>query len=139
MNEVFKEYEGKVLRLKYPGLLKIKTEEPWWALARGKKASVMIEINPIKSRTEAFARMIRDPFFSKTPGAFIERGGDFTTNNGIIGYERVSRMSETMAWAVDGRYLEKDLILIQIWTTHSEWHDGRIWRDLIDSIKVVRT
>jgi len=137
MREIFNKYEGKVLRLIYPGLLKIKSEEPWWALGRGKKASVMIELNPIESRAEAFARMIRSPFFNKTPGAFIEREGDFATNNGIKGYERVSRMSETMAWAIDGKFREREAMIIQIWTVKSEWHDGKLWRELLDSIEII--
>lgn len=139
MKEItFKEYEGKILRLIYPSLLKIKAESPqWWALARAKKANVSIEVNPIQSRVEAFARMIRNPDFTKVSGAFIEREGDFSTAKGIKGYERVARMSETMAWAIDGKFREREAMIIQMWTLKSEWHDGRPWRELLDSIEII--
>jgi hypothetical protein len=137
VKETFNNYEGKALRLKYPGLLKIKSEEPWWALARGNKASVMIELNPIESKATAFSRMIRSPHFTKTPDALIEREGEFATDMGIRGHERVSRMLETMAWNIDGKFQDRDVLIIQIWTHHNEWQDGKIWRELLDSIEIV--
>ncbi len=133
----FTEYEGTALRLRYPSFLKIKAQEPqWYAAGSRRKAGVMIEVNPSESAIEAFSRMIRSPFFTNAPGASIEREGSFSTSNGIVGHERVTRLLETMAWAVDAKFKERDIIIIQIWTTHSEWHDGRIWLDMLNSIEM---
>ena len=137
MDTTFTEYKGKVLSLRYPSFLKIKAQEPqWYAAGSRRKAGVMIEVNPSESAIEAFGRMIRSPLFSNTPGASIVREGKFCTANGIVGHERVTRMLETRGWGIDGKFKERDII-IQIWTADSEWHDGRIWLDMLNSVEMI--
>lgn len=137
MDMTFTQFEGKVLRLRYPSFLKLKTEDPWYAKRPRHHAQVLIQVNPPASAARAFARMIRSPYFAATPGASIVREGNFSTVNGIKGHERVTKMAKTMAWSVDGKFKERDVVAIQISLATEEWHDGSIWQDLLNSIEVI--
>jgi hypothetical protein len=136
MDTTFTEFEGRVLRLRYPSFLKLKTEDPWYAKGARRYAQVLIHVSPPQSTAEAFAHMIRSPNFAATPGASILRDGSFSTTKGIKGHERVTKMPETMGWFVDGKFRNRDAVTIQISVASVEWHDGSIWLDLLNSIEI---
>ena len=139
-----KEYQGRMLRLKYPEFLKTEREEPeWYAVGPKRRTTLLLRIDPEPALAEGFSRLIRNPYFTKTGGAKIDREGPFQTPNGIEGYERVTRLVnplgaiETHGWLIDGKFRGDFVLNIQIITVEKDWYDGVIWEALLNSIEIV--
>jgi hypothetical protein len=135
-----KQYEGRRIRLTYPELLTVKTADPEWsAFARKGTGAIVILLDPAPQAAKAFSRLIRNPYYTRVPGTCIVREGPFATPNGLEGHERVAEMTETMGWFLDGTFSSGQVVNIQIWSIKSEWHDGKMWKELVDSIEIVES
>ena len=128
----FKKYTGKIIRLKYPNFLRVAYAEPGWYATAKDRAGVNITINPPRVMAESFSRAIR-----RESGANYLRKGEIETHNGIRGFERVTMLNELVDWGIDAKSSAGCVIHIRIWSRIDEWHDGTIWRDLIESIEIV--
>jgi hypothetical protein len=134
------EYRGKTLVLQYPSFLKVKSPEPVWsALSAGGTSSAIVCICPPPATAEAFSRLIRNPNFTRVPDATIIREGSIITANGINGYERLSKVRDTIGWMIDGKTVNDTPINIQLWASPGDWQDGTMWEQFIDSIAVADT
>lgn len=139
-----KQYDGHILRLEYPAFLTLDKEEPeWYAVGPNARTTVLLSVDPEPALAEGFAHMIRNPFFTRSGGAKIDREGHFRTAKGIEGYERVTRLVnplgvvETRGWLVEGRFRGGHLLNIQITTVEQDWYDGTIWKAFLSSIEVI--
>src|SRR5581483_7280405 len=105
-----RKYEGRWLRFDYPDFLKIKRgESGWYAEAPKGRTTLQINVDPEPAAAEGFARLIRNPYYTKTGGAKIDREGAFKTARGLEGYERLARLVNPIGqisthwWAIEAR------------------------------------
>jgi hypothetical protein len=139
-----KEYRGPTLHLCYPEYLTISHTEPrWYAVAPKERTTAQVFIDPPPPLATSFANLIRNPYFTRSPGAFIEREGVFKTIRGIEGYERVIRLNlpnsstQTRGWFVDGLFQRRHVVNIEISAIEDDWLGGHIWRDFLESIEIL--
>lgn len=128
----FKEYTGKIIRLKYPNFLRVAYAEPGWYATAKDRAGVNITINPPRVIAESFSRAIR-----QKSNANHLRKGEIQMHNGIRGFEEVTMHNESVVWKIDAKSDMGCVIHVRIWSSNDDWHDGTIWRDLIESIEIV--
>lgn len=100
-------------------------------------------VNPDPALAEGFAQAIRNPFFTGSGGAKIDREGHFRTAKGIEGYERVTRLVnplgavETHGWSVEGTFRGGHVLNIDITTVEQDWYSGTIWEAFLNSIEIL--
>ena len=135
-----KQHDGQHLRLTYPAFLKVKMDEPKWsAFAPKQTGAITILLDPPAPLAEAFQRLLKNPDFTRVPGASIVREGPFASSHGLEGWERVTELNEIMGWMIEGKLGKSRAVNIQIWSTKSVWGDGSAWKELVNSIELVET
>ncbi len=133
-----KQHDGQHLRLTYPAFLKVKMLEPKWsAFAPKQTGAIVITLDPPPPIAQAFQRLLKNPDFTRVPGAIIVREGPFASPHSLEGWERVTELNEIMGWMIDGTLGKRRAINIQIWSTKPVWADGTVWKELVDSIELV--
>ncbi len=133
-----KQHDGQHLRLTYPAFLKVKMLEPKWsAFAPKQTGAVVITLDPPPPIAQAFQRLLKNPDFTRVPGAVIVREGPFTSPHGLKGWERVTELNGVAGWMIDGTIGNSRPLNIQIWSTKDVWGDGTAWKQLVDSIQLV--
>ena len=110
-----KKYDGRILRLTYPAILRIKAEEPdWYGASSQPFAQALVMVDPPNTSVDDLERKILNPHFKGHPGILdvtIVREGHFQTMKGISGYHRVVKFVNAVgqiswSWRVGSKILD---------------------------------
>lgn len=139
-----KKYLGKTLNFEYPSFLKIKSEEPQWSAVGPKgQSSMYVLIDPPRAVADACRAAITNPRFQNAPGLIVEviREGDFLSQSGITGCERLSRITNPAmeifwAWGILGQTGSGQTVVIEMRVANAEWLEGIPWTETVHSIAI---